>query len=288
MTKLQWDLDGERRYETGVDRGVLYLPTNGVYDQGFAWNGLTTVTESPSGAEPTPMYADNIKYLNLLSREDFMATVEAYTYPTEFELCDGTAKPTPGVALSQQRRVKFGMCYRTKLGNDDLATDFGYKLHLIYGALAAPSEKAYATVNDTPEAITFSWSLSTTEVNVAGYKPTALVTIDSTQVNAANLTALEDILYGTAGVNPRLPSPDEVIALFAGSVTTVSPATPTYNSSTHVITIPTTTGVVYKIDGVTKTGTVTLTAGQTKVVRAYPAAGYVFPAGADDDNSFTY
>ncbi len=219
--KLEWDQIGERLYETGVDHGVLYLPTTGVYDRGYAWNGLTTVTESPSGAEPTPMWADNIKYLNVLSREDFMATIEAFTYPEEFAECDGTAQPQPGVALAQQRRRTFGLSYRSRLGNDEQATDYGYKLHLIYGALAAPSEKAYSTINDTPEAITFSWELSTTEVNVTGYKPTALVTIDSTKVSPAELEALEAILYGTDadGATPavvaRLPLPDEIISIFA-------------------------------------------------------------------------
>ncbi len=219
--KLEWDQIGERLYETGVDHGVLYLPTSGVYDRGYAWNGLTTVTESPSGAEPTPMWADNIKYLNLLSREDFMATIEAMTYPEEFAECDGTAQPQPGVALAQQRRRTFGLSYRSRLGNDEQATDYGYKLHLIYGALAAPSEKAYATINDTPEAIMFSWELSTTEVNVTGYKPTALVTINSTKVAPADLEALEAILYGkdadgaTPAVVARLPLPNEIISIFA-------------------------------------------------------------------------
>lgn len=214
MSELTWDGTGERLYETGVDHGVLYIPTDGVYNTGFAWNGLTTVTESPSGAEPTPMYADNIKYINLLSREDFAATIEAYTYPEEFEQCDGTASPEPGVALSQQARKLFGMSYRTRIGNDVDADDHGYKLHLIYGALAAPSEKAYATVNDTPEAITFSWEISTTEVNVTGYKPTALITIDSTTVDPTALASLEALLYGASLTEPSLPLPDAVIALF--------------------------------------------------------------------------
>lgn len=214
-TGLTWDETGDRLYETGVDHGVLYIPTDGVYDTGFAWNGLTTVTESPSGAEPTPMYADNIKYLNMLSREDFKATIEAFTYPEEFEQCDGTASPEPGVALSQQRRKTFGMSYRTRIGNDVDQDDHGYKLHLIYGALAAPSEKAYATVNETPEAISFSWEISATEAPVTGYKPTALIVIDSTKVEPTALTSLEELLYGDGTAEPSLPSPDDLLALFA-------------------------------------------------------------------------
>jgi hypothetical protein len=203
MTQLTWDNVGERRYETGVDRGVLYLPDEtGAYDEGYAWNGLTTVTESPSGAESNPQYADNIKYLNLVSAEEFGATVEAYTYPDEFGQCDGTAEPQPGIYLGQQGRRSFGLSYRTQVGNDVDGTDHGYKLHLVYGALAAPSEKAFSTINDSPEAISFSWEVSTTPVQVTGYKPTALLTIDSTKVDPADLTALEDILYGTVGDDP--------------------------------------------------------------------------------------
>lgn len=224
MAELVWDAVGERVYETGVDRGVLYLPNvSGVYDTGFAWNGLTGVTESPSGAEATPQYADNIKYLNLVSAEEFGATIEAFTYPEEFAQCDGSAAPEPGVFLGQQGRRTFGLAYRTQIGNDLAGTDFGYKIHLIYGALAAPSERAYATVNDSPEALTFSWELSTTAVPVTGFKPTASITIDSTKVTPADLAALETILYGTdspdggttPGVQPRLPLPDEVITLLA-------------------------------------------------------------------------
>lgn len=219
MAILTWDQVGERLYETGVDHGVLYLPNaQGVYDSGFAWNGLTTVTESPSGAESSPQYADNIKYLNLVSAEEFGATIEAFTYPDEFGQCDGTATPQPGIYLGQQSRRSFGLSYRTRLGNDLDGTDHGYKLHLVYGALAAPSEKAYATINDSPEAIAFSWEISTTPVMVDGYKPTSLLTIDSTKVTAAELDALEDILYGTAANEPRLPLPDEVITLVETNV----------------------------------------------------------------------
>jgi len=217
MTALVWDQVGERLYETGVDRGVLYIPDDtGVYDEGFAWNGLTTVTESPSGAESNAQYADNIKYLNLLSAEDFGGTIEAFTYPDEFGQCDGTVDAKPGVQIGQQGRKVFGLSYRTRVGNDIDGTDHGYKLHLLYGLQAAPSEKAYATINDSPEAITFSWEVSSTPVPVTGYKPTALLVVDSTVVDPAALSDLEDLLYGTGGApgtDPQLPTPDEVIAL---------------------------------------------------------------------------
>lgn len=214
--RLTWDQVGERFYETGVDHGVLYIPDNtGKYDEGFAWNGLTTVTESPSGADSSPQYADNIKYLNLVAAEEFGATIEAFTYPDEFGQCDGTAEPSPGVRVGQQGRHPFGLSYRTRLGNDTEGTEFAYKLHLIYGAMAAPSEKAYGTINDSPEAISFSWEVTTTPVPVTGFKPTAQLTIDSNQVTAGQLADLEDILYGTeAGTDDaRLPLPDEVIQI---------------------------------------------------------------------------
>lgn len=217
MSKIVWDKAGEHFYETGVDHGVLYPTTNGVYGAGVPWNGLTNVTESPSGAESTGQYADNIKYLNLISAEEFGATVEAFYYPPEFAVCDGSAEPVKGVMIGQQVRRPFGLCYRTLRGNDLMGTDYGYKLHLVYGATAAPSERAYGTVNDSPEAITFSWTLTTTPVEVSGYKPTATLIIDSTLVSKANMAKLEDILYGTADAEPRLPMPDEVIALIGSS-----------------------------------------------------------------------
>lgn len=224
MFKLVWDKTGERLYETGVDRGVLYPIASGAYSKGVAWNGLTGVTESPSGAEATALYADNIKYLNLLSTEEFGATIEAYTYPDEFAECDGSASLTTGVSIGQQPRKVFGFSYRTVLGSDSEGSAHGYKIHLIYGATAAPSEKAYATVNDSPEAITFSWEVSTTPVNVTGFKPTASIVIDSTKCDAAKLKAFEDILYGTdaateggTGVDARLPLPDEVKTLLAAA-----------------------------------------------------------------------
>jgi hypothetical protein len=217
MAPLTWDQVGERVYETGVDHGVLYLPNEtGVYDLGVAWNGLTTVTESPTGAEPNAQYADNIKYLNLISAEEFGATIEAFTYPEEFGQCDGSAVPAPGVIIGQQGRKMFGMSYRTRVGNDVEGTEFGYKLHLLYGCQAAPSEKAYATINDSPEAIAFSWEVTTSPAPVTGHKPTALIVVDSTQVDAADLTALENLLYGQAATEAALPTPDAVIALFAG------------------------------------------------------------------------
>ena len=221
MSRITWDDTGKRFYETGVKQGVLYpIQTDGKYSKGVAWNGLTAVTESPSVAEATALYADDIKYLNLISTEEFGATIEAYTYPDEFAECDGSATLATGVALGQQKRKTFGLCYRTSLGNDVDGNDHGYKLHLIYGCLAAPSEKAYATINDSPEAITFSWEVSTTPVNVAGFKPTSQIVIDSTKADDAKLAALEDILYGkdgasTAGTGPLLPLPDEIKTLMS-------------------------------------------------------------------------
>ena len=213
MSKLVWDKIGERFYETGVNKGVLYPQEAGAYPKGVAWNGLTAVTESPSGAEATPLYADNIKYLNLMSAEEFGATIEAYTYPAEFAACNGEAELTTGVSIGQQTRKVFGMSYQTKIGNDTDSTDHGYKIHLIYGALAAPSEKAYATINDSPEAITFSWEVTTTPVEVEGFKPTATLVIDSTKVDAEKLAALEAVLYGSESEEARLPLPSEVLTL---------------------------------------------------------------------------
>lgn len=217
MAKIVWDKSGKRLYETGVKNGVLYIQDEtGAYNKGVAWNGLTAVTESPSGAEATPLYADDIKYLELFSAEEFGATIEAYTYPEEFEACDGSASLGTGVTIGQQDRKTFGLCYRTVLGNDVKSNEYGYKLHLIYGAKAAPSEKGYQTINDSPEAITFSWEVTTTPVNVAGFKPTASVTIDSTKIDAAKLKTIEDMLYGTESVEAKLPLPDELKTILAG------------------------------------------------------------------------
>ena len=217
MAKITWDDTGKRLYETGTDHGVLYLlGEEGTYDTGVAWNGLTAVNESPSGAEATALYADNIKYLSLMSAEEFGGTIEAYTYPDEFNQCDGNAEPEPGVTIGQQDRAIFGLSYRTLIGNDVDGQGHGYKLHLVYGAQASPSEKAYATVNDSPEAVTFSWEFTTTPVNVTGYKPTASLVIDSTKVDPTDLQTLETALYGSdPSGTPKLPLPDEVIAMFA-------------------------------------------------------------------------
>lgn len=215
MAKLVWDKTGERLYETGVSHGVLYVQdSTGAYPTGVAWNGLTAVTESPSGAEATPLYADDIKYLELRSAEEFGATIEAYTYPKEFEACDGSAELAEGVTIGQQDRKAFGLCYRTIVGNDVKKNDLGYKLHLIYGATASPSEKGYQTVNDSPEAITFSWEVTTTPINVDGFKPTSSLTIDSTKVEKSKLDALEAKLYGAESAEATLPTPDEVAAIF--------------------------------------------------------------------------
>ena len=216
MPKLTWDNIGERLFETGVKQGVLYpIQSDGKYTKGVAWNGLTAVTESPSGAEATPLYADDIKYQNLLSNEEFGATIEAYTYPDEFAECDGSAELATGVMIGQQKRKVFGLCYRTTIGNDVDGNDHGYKLHLIYGCLAAPSEKAYSTINDSPEAITFSWEVTTTPVNVEGFKPTSQITIDSTKADPTKLAALEAVLYGGAETEAKLPLPDEVASLMS-------------------------------------------------------------------------
>lgn len=220
MAAITWDATGERLFETGVDHGVLYpISSSGTYNNGVAWNGLSAITESPSGAEATAVWADNIKYVNLLSAEEFGATVEAYTYPDEFAICDGTAELVDGVIVGQQARKVFGLCYRTKIGNDVDGNDHGYKLHIIYGAQASPSEKAYSTINDSPEAISFSWELTTTPVNVTGMNATSYLVIDSTKCDADKLTALEKILYGSAEPDtaPRLPLPDEIKTLMTPS-----------------------------------------------------------------------
>lgn len=293
MTALTWDQVGERFYETGVDHGVLYLPDeSGEYSDGVAWNGLVTVTESPTGAEATPTYADNIKYLNLISVEEFGATIEAYTYPDEFAQCDGSAEPEPGVTVGQQSRKIFGLVYRTRVGNDIDGTDHGYKLHLIWGATAAPSEKAYGTINDSPEAITFSWEVTTYPVPVTDMKPTALMVIDSTKVDADGLALLEEQLFGDSDTEPNLPMPDDVIAMFAGALTEVdmgvSTRQPTYNAGTHVVTLPTVTGVTWTINGedASPGAQPAMSTGETSVIRAHAETGYVLDG--DTDWEFDY
>lgn len=288
MSKLSWDDVGARLYETGVDRGVLYIPNgSGIYDDGVAWNGLTTVTEKPTGGDSNPQFADNIKYLNLLSAEDFGATVEAFTYPDEFAQFDGLAAPTPGVVIGQQGRKVFGLCYRTKIGNDLEGDDLGYKLHLVYGCQASPSEKAYATINDSPAAINFSWDITTTPVAVTGHKPTSLIVIDSTVVDATALAALELILYGDTLVDPALPTPDAVLAIFSGTITTITPTEPTYVSGTHTLTIPTQTGVKYFNNGILQTaGAHVITEDAHVTITLDP--GYVLAAGVDDDWFFDF
>lgn len=213
MSKLVWDNTGDRQYETGVKNCVLYPQVEGAYPKGVAWNGITAITESPSGAEANPLYADDIKYLNLISAEEFGATIEAYTYPDEFAECDGSAALAKGVMIGQQKRNAFGLAYKTTLGNDTEGNEYGYKLHIIYNALAAPSEKSYATINDSPEAITFSWEVTTTPVNVTGMKPTASVTIDSTKADPTKLAALEAKLFGSQDSEASLPLPDEIATL---------------------------------------------------------------------------
>lgn len=218
MSRLVWDATGARLYETGVKMGVLYpISSTGTYDKGVSWNGLTAVTEKPSGAEATDLYADDTKYLSLLSTETFGATIEAYTYPDEFGECDGTAEVAPGIMIGQQARKVFGLCYRTAIGNDVDGNDHGYKLHLIWGAKATPSEKAYASINDSPEAITFSWEINTTPITVEGYKPTASMTIDSTKVDKQKLASFEKLLYGSESSEAKLPTPAEVIAHFGAN-----------------------------------------------------------------------
>ena len=217
MAKLVWDQTGQRTYETGVKNGVLYpVNTTGVYQTGVAWNGLTAVTESPTGAEPTDIYADDMKYLSIISAETFEATIEAYTYPPEFEQCDGSASiggANSGVTIGQQARRSFGFVYKTTLGNDVVNNDYGYKLHILYGCLASPSEKAYATINDSPEAVTFSWDIKTTPIPVTGFKPTASMVIDSVQVNPTKLAEIEKALFGDTATEPKLLLPDEIITI---------------------------------------------------------------------------
>lgn len=294
MALLTWDAVGSRYYETGVDRGVLYIPdAGGNYSNGVAWNGLISVTEKPTGAEANPMYADNIKYLNLYSVEQFGATIEAYTYPDEWSQFDGLLVPgsAPGITIGQQARKYFGLSYRTKLGNDTTGDDYGYKLHLIWGAVASPTERAYSSVNETPEPITFSWDVTTTAVSTSAIgstvlRPVSLITIDSTKANAANLTTLTNTLWGVSG-NPTLPSPDSVIATMSTgpAATMVLPTMPTFTAAGGSTVIPTVTGVTYKLasTGATVSGTIILGTGAgTFGIYAVPTSNayYFNPVGA--------
>lgn len=292
MTRLTWDALADRLYETGVDHGVLYLPDeSGDYTDGVAWNGLETVTETPAGAAATPTYADNIKYLNLIAIETFGGTIQAYTYPDEFGVCDGSVELSPGVRAYQQRRQTFGLCYRTKIGNPLDADDHGFKLHLAYGLTAQPSEKAYASINDTPAPISFSWTFESIPIEVTDNRPTALLTIDSTKVDESVLSDLMDILYGESGP-ARLPLPDEVAAMFKATITAVDMGIyanqPTYVSGTHVVTLPTVTGVLWRVNGeaVSDGAQPALDVGETSVITAHAAAGYQLTG--DTDWTFDY
>lgn len=300
MSKLEWDKNGERVYETGVSKGVLYeADADGDYVMGYAWNGLTSVTESPSGAESNKQYADNREYANLKSREEFGGTIEAFTYPKKFEKYNGNAVVN-GVRVGQQNRPSFGFSWRSEIGNDLEGLDYGYNLHLAWGCDAAPSERTHATVSDSPEAATMSWEFTTTAQNVEGinpdtgkpFAPTAKLTIPSTDVDADDLAALELILYGDDAVDPRLPTPTEVLALFAGTLTPVNlnANPPTYDDVTHVITVPAVTGVVWQIDGedVANGAQPALSVGETAVVTPRFQTGYVLAPGSDDDWVYEY
>lgn len=285
MSTLEWNKTGERFFETGVSNGVLYPLSNlGRYDRGYAWNGLTAVNDSPSGAENTKEYADNIPYLNMTSAEELDGTIEAFQSPREFDQCDGTATPFPGIGVGQQRRRAFGFSYQTLIGNDLDGQDHGYKIHVIYGAMAAPSERSNATVNDSPEAMTLSWEFNTTPVaitpeivvNGRALRPTAKLTFSSLDFAPEKMTALKEVLYGTASTDARLPLPHELITMMSGTITEVTPTAPTYEDLTKTLTIPNTAGVVYIVRGnPMDAGDVVLDS--SVVVTAIPSIGYRFP-----------
>jgi hypothetical protein len=284
MTRAKWDQVGEKEFEVGVDHGMLYLPNlQGQYDQGEPWNGLVSINETPSGAEANKQYADNTVYANIKSAEEFGGTIEAFMYPDSFAECNGEKEIFPGVTVGQQSRRSFGLSYRTLKGNDTLGTDFGYKIHLVYGADAAPSEKTFETINDSPEAGTMSWELTTVPVEVPGLKPTATLTFDSTKVDGAKLAELENILYGTESEDPRLPLPAEVYSIFAGTSSEVTPGVPTFSTATDVITIPGTVGVVYSIDGEDVVAGPSAPITEAVMVRARPANGYQFTQPVVDE-----
>ena len=287
MTKLEWDKVGERKYETGVSKGVLYIPNNqGLYTNGVPWNGLVSVTDTPSGAESNKQYADNIVYANIKSAEEVGGTIEAFTAPDEFGQCDGTREIVPGILIGQQNRKSFGFSWQSLLGNDLEGTDYGYKIHLVYGADANPSEKQYQTVNDSPEPATLSWEYTTTPVAVPGFKPAAKLTIISTDLSADQLQQLEDVLYGTAGSDPRLPLPAEIISMMSGTVTEITPAEPTQVG--NVITIPAVTGAIYSINGTDVTAGEQDPITEDVIVSVRPAAGYKFPSAYDTDWGFDH
>lgn len=303
MAEMQWGQAGEKRWETGVSNGALYPqdPETGDYPEGVAWNGLVSVTESPTGGESNKQYADNGVYANLKSAEEFGFTLEAFAFPDEFAQCDGSAELAVGVYVGQQTRRPFGFVWKSLVGNDLEGADYGYKLHLTYGGDAAPSEKANNTVNESPEAATMSWEVTNYAVPVPGtnpvtgkpFKPTAHITVDSTKTDPAKLAALEDILYGTVGDDPRLPLPAEVIALVGAGLTNVDLGTfanqPSYNSTTHVVTLPAVTGVQWKVNGVNKTpgAQPALAVGQTADVEATPA-GPQYNLQGDDEWTYDY
>jgi hypothetical protein len=291
MAALNWDAVGQHLFETGVDHGVLYrADESGDYTIGYAWNGLTTVTESPTGGEATPQYADNIKYLNLMSIEEYAGTIEAFTYPDAFAECDGSNMAETGVYVGQQRRLPFGFSWRTRIGNDLVGDSYGFKIHMVWNATAAPSEKAHATVNDSPEATALSWEFWTTPISFsptgdyAALRPTAYICVDSTKVSESDMNELLDFLYGTVGTDPSLPSPDEVLAIFAGALTTTAlPTAPTYNSTTDIVTVPSITGVVYKVDGVVVPSGAYGPITENTLFTAEPAEGYKFPEPVDNE-----
>lgn len=287
MSKLKWDDTGKRLWETGVEQGTLFVRNAlGNYPLGVSWNGLTAVTESPSGAESNKQYADNRVYANIMSAEELSGTIEAFMWPTEFNACDGTASPYPGVYVGQQSRSTFGFVYKTKLGND-VSEDLGYKLHLWYGCKASPSEKAYNTVNESPELTAFSWEVSAEKVDAPNLKPTACLTISSTEVDPAKLAALELVLFGDTGIDPRLPLPAEVFTLIGTVLTDAMPVMPAYVLATHTITIPTTTGIDYTIDDVIKAAGPVVTTKDTWVI-AKPKATYKIKAGVDANFFYSF
>jgi hypothetical protein len=290
MAVLEWDGTGQKLYEAGVDHAVLYIPDGvGAYVNGYAWNGITAINEAPTGGESNKQYADNQVYLDLYSREEFAGSIEAYTYPDAWAACDGSDEVETGLFVGQQERQSFGLSFRTLIGNDVEKLEHGYKLTLVYGATASPSEKNHTTLNESPEATALSWDFTTIPVAMTGKKPTSVLIIDSTKVDPADLAELEDFLYGTVGSDPSLPSPDAVRAIFADALTEATPTEPAFNSGTDTITVPTVTGVVYKnavTGAILAAGALVIT--EDYFIKAVPATGYKFPPLADTDWSYDY